>query len=106
MKIKDIIEKEIPKKMKAGPDKVKQVAAVIELQISGDDGGVWTIDCTKAGGKISAGSTGKAHLIVKIADCDFVDMFNEKLKPASAYFSGKLKVEGDLSIALKLGNVL
>ncbi len=92
--------------MKADPDKVKQVAAVIELQISGKNGGTWTIDCKKSGGKVSEGSTGKADLIVKLSEDDFIDIFEEKLKPASAYFSGKLKVEGDLSVALKLGNIL
>lgn len=102
---RDIIEKEIAKKLKEFPEKAKAVNAIIELDVTGDDGGKWSIDCTK-GGKISAGSTGKAALTVTVSDSDFVDLFAGKLSPTKAYFSGKLKLKGDMSLAFKLGNII
>ncbi len=46
------------------------------------------------------------------ADCtilvsmnDFLDMANGKINPQMAYMMGKLKVEGDMSIALQIGKI-
>ncbi|MBI2092321.1 MAG: SCP2 sterol-binding domain-containing protein [Deltaproteobacteria bacterium] len=106
MKPKEIVEVEIVKKLKASPEKASAVNAVIELQITGADGGTWTIDCTKPGGEISGGSKGAAKLTVTMSDADFTDMFLGKLKPQAAFLTGKVKVKGDIALALKLGNII
>lgn len=106
MKPKEIIEVEIAKKLKTEPQKAAAVNAVIEIEVTGGDGGVWTIDCTKPGGAVSAGSCGSAKLTVTIGDADFVALYNKTLSPQGAFLSGKVKVKGDMSLALKLGNIL
>ncbi len=47
------------------------------------------------------------------ADCtirmsleDFRDMVDGELDPTMAYMTGKLKIEGDMSVAMKLSSVL
>lgn len=103
---KDIIEKQIATKLSSKPEKASAVNAVIELDITGDAGGVWTIDCTKKGGEIKSGSTGSAKLVVTMKDSDFVDMYAGKLNPQMAFFSGKIKIKGDIGLAMKLGDLL
>ena len=103
---KDIIEKEMAKELKGHPEKVSAVNAVVEMVITGANGGTWTIDCTKAGGSISSGSSGNAKLTVTVSDSDFVDLYQGKLNPQMAFMSGKVKVKGDIGLALKLGNLL
>lgn len=106
MKPKELIEQNIAKKLQASPDKAAAVNAVIELAITGDDGGTWTVDCTKPGGAVLAGSTGSAKLTVTMASADFVDLCEGRLNPQTAFLTGKVKVKGDIGLALKLGNIL
>lgn len=106
MNPKDIIETEIAKKLKANPEKASAVNAVVVMDITGDDGGQWTIDCTKPGAEVKTGGTDGANLTVTMAANDFVDMYNKTLSPQQAFFAGKVKVKGDVSLALKLGNIL
>ena len=103
---KEIIEKDISGKLKAKPEKAAAINAVIELVITGANGGTWTIDCTKPGGIVSSESSGSAKLTVTMADTDFVDMYQGKLSPQAAFLSGKVKVKGDMGLALKLGTIL
>ena len=106
MKPKDILEKEVPKRFQKEPDKVQKANAVIDVVVTGKDGGTWTIDCTKKGGEVRKGPTEGAKLTVTIADTDFIDIFTKKLSPQSAFFQGKLKVKGDIGLALKLGSLI
>lgn len=103
---KEIIEIKVAEKLKNSPEKASAVNAVVELNITGTSGGVWTIDCTKLGGEVKQGSSGDAKLIVTMTDSDFSDMYEGKLSPQSAFLTGKVKVKGDIGLALKLGNVL
>jgi len=103
---KEILEEEIALQLKKSPDKVKAVNSVVEFVITGPNGGTWTVDCTKQGGEIKNGSTGQAKLTVTVADTDFVDVYKGKLDPQTGFFSGKIKVKGDMGLALKLGNIL
>ncbi|MGI4877436.1 MAG: SCP2 sterol-binding domain-containing protein [Janthinobacterium lividum] len=43
---------------------------------------------------------------VKVAMADFVDMASGKQNPQMAFMMGKLKVDGDMSVALQLGSIL
>ena len=43
---------------------------------------------------------------VKVSASDFEDIAAGKTNPQMAFMTGKLKVEGDMSVALKLGSIL
>jgi len=48
----------------------------------------------------------EADCTVKISKSDFVDMSTGKLDSMSAFMTGKLKIEGDMGIAMQLGTIL
>ena len=104
--VKEIFEQQLPAKLKAKPEVAKGVNAVVEFQLSGDGGGTWTLDCTKSEGPITEGSTGNAKITVMMTTTDFVEMLGGKLNPQKAFLTGKLKVKGDMGVALKLGQIL
>jgi putative sterol carrier protein len=43
---------------------------------------------------------------LKVTLGDFVDMVEGRLNGMNAFMSGKLKVEGDMSIAMKLQSII
>ena len=43
---------------------------------------------------------------VKVSMADFTDMASGKQNPQMAFMMGKLKVEGDMSVAMQLGSIL
>jgi putative sterol carrier protein len=47
-----------------------------------------------------------ADCTIKVAKDDFEKMAAGQLDPTMAFMQGKLKVEGDMSIAMKLGPIL
>ena len=39
-------------------------------------------------------------------DADFLNIVNGKLNPQMAFMSGKLKIQGDMGLAMKLAQIL
>jgi len=103
---KEIFEEKIPAKLKINAEKIGDINTIYEFHLTGDEPSTWTLDLTQPGGKISEGSSGNAKCTVTITTQDLSDIVEKKLNPQMAFMSGKLKVSGDMGLALKLGNVL
>ena len=70
----------------------------------GDDGTVM-LDATQAPNVVSA-EDGDAQCTMEISLEDFMHMADGELDATSAFMTGKLKIQGDMSIALKLAPIL
>lgn len=104
---KSLIEQDIAQKFTDKPGLAKDINSIFEFNITGANGGTWTLDATEeAGGKITEGSTGTAKCIVTVSDQEFVNIVTKKTNAQMAFMSGKLKVKGDMALALKLTKVL
>jgi len=103
---KQYFEEKIAKKLQDKPDISKAVNSVYEFNITGDNGGVWTVDLTKEPGAVTAGSTGAAKCTVTAATGDFMNIVSGKMNPQMAFMSGKLKIKGDMGLAMKLQKVI
>ena len=103
---KTYFEEKIAKKLVEKPDLSKAVNSVYEFNITGDTGGVWTVDLTKEPGTVQAGSTGTAKCTVTCAANDFMNIVSGKMNPQMAFMSGKLKIKGDMGLAMKLQKVI
>ena len=101
---KEIFETEIPKNIEKNKDKVASIDATYKFNVTGDNGGVWRV-ILGADPKVEEGE-GDAQCSITVADEDFVNIVSGKLNPQMAFMSGKLKVQGDMGLAMKLGNVL
>ena len=53
--VKDVFERHIPAKLQAKPTSVQKITAIYQFNISGPDGGTWSVDCTQPGGKVVEG---------------------------------------------------
>lgn len=89
-----------------GPKLVKQVKAVIHYKLS-NPASEWTIDLKNGSGSVTKGSPStKADLTVMVSDSDFVALATKKLNPQQAFMRGKIKIKGNMGVAMKLGKVL
>ena len=104
--VKDVFEKHLPPRLAAKPDVVSKINAVYQFNISGPGGGTWMVDCTVPGGKIAPGAATSAKCTVAATDQDFLNIVNGKLNPQMAFMSGKLKIQGDMGLAMKLQLIL
>lgn len=102
---KEVFETHLPEKLKAKAEMVNKINSTYKFVITGDGGGTWVVDLTKPGGAISAADS-EAKCTITMASNDFLDLMNGKLNPQMAFMGGKLKVLGDMGLALKLGPLL
>ena len=103
---KEIFTEHLPPRLKKKGDDVTKVNAIYQFDITGDDGGKWWVDTTKSGGEVGEGDNDGAKCTITMASNDFVDMVTGKLNGQMAFMTGKLKIKGDMSLAMKLGSVL
>uniref|UniRef100_A0A8C2I464 Hydroxysteroid dehydrogenase-like protein 2 n=1 Tax=Cyprinus carpio TaxID=7962 RepID=A0A8C2I464_CYPCA len=89
------------------PDIVKTTQGVYRFDLSGDHAGVWYIDLKNDTGSAGSGEPPvKADVIMTLDSSDFIKMFEGKLKPTMAFMSGKLKIKGDMGLAIKLEKMM
>ncbi|CAM4730614.1 unnamed protein product [Leuciscus chuanchicus] len=89
------------------PDIVKTTKGVYRFDLSGEHAGVWYIDLKNDAGSAGHGEPpGKADVVMSMDSADFVKMFGGKLKPTMAFMSGKLKIKGDMGLAIKLEKMM
>lgn len=91
----------LPEKLESNED-IEDIDAIYEFDVSGDDGGTWTIDFTKDDDFVSEGSSDDADCTIEVSGSDFVGMWNGDLSGQQLFMMGKISVDGDMGLALKL----
>jgi len=76
------------------------IGAIYKFVLEGAGGGTFLLDL-KDTLKVTAGD-GPAGCTVRMSATDFVDLFEGRANGQALFFTGKLKVEGDMGLALKL----
>jgi putative sterol carrier protein len=99
---KDFFEKILPQRFK--PEKAKNIDVIVNVNISGNNGGKWTVIIRNQALKIAEGEHKSPTISLDISEKDYMDVINGKLSGEKAFFLGKLKLDGNISEALKLRN--
>ncbi|KAL4093909.1 hypothetical protein PRIC1_011339 [Phytophthora ramorum] len=84
---------------KDGAAMVKKVKGIIQFDITG--AGKWNLDLKSATPALTEG-TKKADVTITVADADFVAIAMGKLNAQQAFMKGKLKLKGNMTLAMKL----
>ena len=103
---KEIVEKKIAKKLKDNPEHAIAIGTKVAVVLTGEDGGRWILDCSRQPASVKKDATSKAETTITMSGNDLVKMSEGSLNAVSAFMFGKLKVDGDLNIAVKLGKIL
>jgi putative sterol carrier protein len=83
-------------------EKAAGMKAVYQWDITGDGGGSWNAEIADQKCAVSDGAHASPNITITVAAQDWLDIINGKLDGQMAFMSGKLKVKGDMSLAMKL----
>jgi putative sterol carrier protein len=82
-------------------DEAKTAGMTATYLFEVDGAGTWTVDVND--GKLTVTEGGnEADTTISVSEDNFEQMVGGSLNPTTAYMTGKLKVKGDMSAAMKL----
>ena len=92
----------------ANPDAATSPNAVYQFNITGDGGGDWALDLTKGktDGFVVKGTHDSPGATITVSSEDWLGMLNGTLNPMQAFMSGKIKIDGDMTLAMSLQQVM
>ena len=79
--------------------------AVVQYDINGDGGGTWHAVIKDGACTVASGSATNPNLTLQMAAQDWLDMTAGKQSGQMLFMSGKLKLKGDMGLAMKLGSM-
>lgn len=88
------------------PSKAEGVNATIQFDLSGDNGGLYWLKIADGSAEAGQGQAENPSMTLKASAEDWVAVTKGELNPMQAFMSGKIKVQGDMSLALKLQSLL
>ncbi|XP_074688116.1 sterol carrier protein 2 [Strix aluco] len=104
-----LVFKEIEKKLQEeGEQFVKKIGGVFAFKVKdGPDGkeATWIVDVKNGKGSVAVNSDKKADCTITMADADLLALMTGKMNPQTAFFQGKLKISGNMGMAMKLQNL-
>lgn len=103
---KEIFQDRIATRLKENPDVAEKIKSSYQFELTGDNGGSWAIDLTKDADYVVEGAIDNPSVTITMTASDFVDLVEGRLNGQLAFMQGKLKLKGDMSLALKLQQVL
>jgi putative sterol carrier protein len=83
-------------------DKAGDLRATFQFNLSGDEGGEWAVTIADGACTVVEGQAAKPDVVVGMTANDFVKMISGELQPVGAFVQGKIKLQGNMNMAMKL----
>lgn len=100
--VKEFFESLAPR-LNAHPSRMAGMNAVYRFHVGEE---TYTVSMKEGMATVEKGAATDAQCIVTMSESDFLDLLSGKLNGQMAFMTGKLKVAGDVGLALKLGSFL
>jgi len=105
MSVAEIFE-QMKAKIDANPAKAAGLKASYQFELTGEDGGTYHATFDGTSYDIGPGAVENPGCTVVISAADFTSLVTGKLNPTAAFMGGKLKIKGDMGLAMKLQSIL
>ncbi|MCC6487628.1 MAG: SCP2 sterol-binding domain-containing protein [Candidatus Hydrogenedentes bacterium] len=90
---------------KVDPAKIAGMNATYQFAISGDGGGDWHVKIADGAAQVLEGIADSPSITLSATADDWLKILSGQLSGQTAFLTGKLKIKGDMSLAMKLQSV-
>jgi putative sterol carrier protein len=87
------------------PEKSNGIDATIQLNLSGDGGGEWAVLIHDQKLEVVPGEVSNPRLVMSGNAQDVLQILSGQMDGMRAFMQGKLKVQGDMSLAMKMASL-
>ncbi len=87
-------------RLKDRADEARAIDAVYRFELDGAHGGTWVVSLRDPVGVTEEDAPGECT--IGLSASDFVEMFEGKVNGQQLFFAGKLRIDGDMQLAVKL----
>ncbi|HEV2014074.1 MAG TPA: SCP2 sterol-binding domain-containing protein [Candidatus Dormibacteraeota bacterium] len=94
---------EIENRIKSHPEKAAGLNATYQFDLSGES---WTLKIANGAPTLSPGAAQSPNTTLIASTDDWMNIATGKLNPVTAFMQQKLKVKGDMGLAMKLQGLL
>jgi putative sterol carrier protein len=81
-----------------------KLGGTLKFDLGGD--GSLFIDGTGSDNVVTVNKNDPANCTISMEASDFEDLIHGRLQPTAAFMQGKMKVDGDMGLAMKLGQLV
>jgi putative sterol carrier protein len=87
------------------PEKAVGINAIVQTRFTGAEASDWAITIWDGKCSVEQGANPKPQLTLNMDSQDFKDLITGKLNAMTAFMQGKIKLSGDISLAMKFTNL-
>jgi putative sterol carrier protein len=90
---------------KFDPEAAEGMDAVYQFDLSGAQGGQYYLQINEGSCRVTRGSHPEPHVTLSLSGEDCVRVLNGQLNGTAVAMSGRLRISGDMGLALQLGSL-
>jgi putative sterol carrier protein len=103
--MEEIFDK-IEKALNENSKPIEGLNVIYQYDLSGEDGATYQLHLSDGKAKVEKSALAKADCTLQMSVNDFKEMLMGSLSGTAAFMSGKLKVKGNIGLAMKMENIL
>jgi putative sterol carrier protein len=87
------------------PAAAGNMTKTLQWNVTGEEAGVWAFKIVDGAGELIPGGVEKPDITFTISDKDWLSIAEGKLDAMNAFMTGKLKIAGDMMLAMRVPNL-
>lgn len=95
---------EIPSRF--DPEAARGLFAIMQFNLSGKNGGHYYATIKEGSIEVVEGTHPSPHMTLSMTGEDYVDLATGKLNSQMAFMTGKLRIAGDMGLAVKMPSLI